>query len=417
MKRAVDWVLNHVWAILPETLQTIIDVASGENSDSVEKFLHGRESDTVLGAPASRVEMRDGVAVISITGPIFPRANLFTNVSGGTSIQMVAKDFTTALQNPAVKAIVLNIDSPGGEVTGVSEFSKLVFDSRKVKPIVSYIYGMGASAAYWIGSSASEVVVSETALVGSIGVVSSRTDTREKDQKAGIKTIEIVSSASPDKRPDPTTDAGRAQVQKMVDDMASVFVADVARNRGVSPEKVLSDFGKGGILVGDKAVNSGLADSIGSLDKVISKYSKSKTFTGGLMNLEQLKAQHPELYNAILEQGKIEGNAQGRAAGIEEGRRLECERIQGINSLANAPGSKDIIAAALLDPQATKASVSEKILADITAKHDAAAKLEADERRKLAAQIAGTASGTPSAGAPVSAAAEVDAAIANLKKK
>jgi ClpP class serine protease len=156
-----------------------------------------------------------------------------------------------------IKSIVLNIDSPGGAVTGINELSAAVFAARGIKPVVAYVGGMMASAAYWVGSGASQIVMDATAIAGSIGV---RMSVQVQSPDPKVTTHEIISSASPDKVQDVSTDAGRASAQRIVDDLASVFVGAVANHRGVSAEKVLADFGKGGVMVGAAAVAAGLAN-------------------------------------------------------------------------------------------------------------------------------------------------------------
>jgi capsid assembly protease len=209
--------------------------------------------------------MRDGVAILDIIGPIFRYANLFTQISGATSIEQTALDFRTALDDSRVRAIALHIDSPGGALAGVSEFAKQVRSARK--PVVAYVSGTAASAGYWIASAAPWVVMSDTAIAGSIGVVAGlRVD---KDEHL----IEIVSSQSPNKRPDPRTDAGRMQLQRMVDDLAQVFVNAVAEYRRVTARIVVNDFGAGGVLVGSHAVAAGLADQVSTLEDVIASFA------------------------------------------------------------------------------------------------------------------------------------------------
>jgi ClpP class serine protease len=166
--------------------------------------------------------MRGDVAVIPVCGPIFRRANMLSEVSGATSIQVLAQDFNAALANDDVKSIVLEIDSPGGEVTGVSEFAEMVFAARGTKPIVAYVGGDGCSAAYWIASACEHIVVADTAIVGSIGVVRAIPNPGAGTASA----IEIVSSQSPNKRPDVKTSKGRAVFQAEVDALADVFVVD-----------------------------------------------------------------------------------------------------------------------------------------------------------------------------------------------
>ena len=263
---ALNAVLSAQWAIDEPYLQTILEIAARENTLTPEAVA------AKLGRPLENtraVSIRDGVAVIPVTGPIFPRANLFTQVSGGTSVDVMARDFNAAMDDPAVRAILLDVDSPGGQATGVNELANMIHQARGGKPITAYVSGSAASGAYWIASAADQIVADATASLGSIGVVAGYRDTSARDEKAGVKSVEIVSSQSPNKRPDMSTDEGRKQIQDRVDAIAEVFVTTVARNRSVDPDTVLRDFGAGGILIGADAVNAGLADRLGSFENVL----------------------------------------------------------------------------------------------------------------------------------------------------
>ena len=200
------------WLIQRESLETILAIAQRYGDPEALQARQGRPLDNTR-----TVTMRDGVAVIPITGPIFRHANLFTEISGATSTDVLARDIQTALDNPSVRGIVLDIDSPGGEATGINELAELIHAGRKLKPIKAYGGGTVASAAYWLGAAADELIIDSTALLGSIGVVMSYLDTSVRDAKADVQRIEIVSSQSPDKRVDPSTDEGRAKVQATVD--------------------------------------------------------------------------------------------------------------------------------------------------------------------------------------------------------
>ena len=266
MMLALNAVLSAQWAIDEPYLQAILEIAARENALTPEAVA------AKLGRPLENtrtVSIRDGVAVIPVTGPIFPRANLFTQVSGGTSVEVMARDFHAALDDPAVRAILLDVDSPGGQATGVNELANMIHAARGGKPITAYVSGSAASGAYWIASAADQIVVDATASLGSIGVVAGYRDTSARDEKLGVKSVEIVSSQSPNKRPDLSTDEGRKQIQDRVDAIAEVFVTTVARNRSVDPDTVLRDFGGGGILIGAEAVNAGLADQLGSFEGVL----------------------------------------------------------------------------------------------------------------------------------------------------
>lgn len=300
------------WAITETALHTILEIAAREN-----------ESPQAVAAKLGRnlqntysVTERDGVAIIPVTGPLFRYANLFTMISGASSYELIARDFTAALENPQIKGIILDIDSPGGEVNGVSELSNMVFAARGKKPVVAYASGDAASGAYWIASAADEIVVSETSALGSIGVVGMYQGKSGKSAEA----VEIVSSQSPHKRLDPTTDDGRSRLQIRIDSMADVFIETIARNRNVSAENVQNHYGGGDVMIGAKAVSAGLADRVGSLEGLIAELSSPKKSprTEGFFNaqnqppstqekkpmdIETLKKDHPDLVATLTREG------------------------------------------------------------------------------------------------------------------
>jgi ClpP class serine protease len=214
---------------------------------------------------------------VPVRGPIFRYANLFTEVSGATSVEQLALDFGAAVDNPAVAAIVLEIDSPGGMVAGVSEFAGQVRAATKRKPVVAYVSDLGASAAYWIASAAGELVVSDTARVGSIGVVLRAY--RDTDNDA----IKFVSAQSPRKQVRPDSDTGAAIYQAEVDALAEIFISAVAAYRAVSAETVAADFGQGALLVGAAAVAAGMADRLGTLENIIAGLAGSTREGGSSM--------------------------------------------------------------------------------------------------------------------------------------
>ena len=205
-----------------------------------------------------------------------------------------------------------------------------------------------ASGAYWIASAADEIVVSETSALGSIGVVGIY---RGKSAKESAETVEIVSSQSPHKRLDPMSDDGRAKLQTRIDSMADVFVSTIARNRDVTADHVLEHYGGGDVMIGANAVNAGLADRIGSLERLITELSSPKTqsppqegfFSSTQpkkekkpMNLEQLKTDHPDLVASL----QVEGSAaeKQRLKDI-----LTCDAAEGRKQLAQeiAPDGDD----------------------------------------------------------------------------
>lgn len=252
------------WAIRQDALHQMMEIASRENV--IPEALQAK-----LGQPANdddSMTVRDGVATIAVSGPLFRYANIFTQISGATAYAMLATDLQQALDTPQVKSIILEIDSPGGEVNGAAELADMIYAARGQKPIVAYISGDGCSAAYWLASAADEIVIAQTAIVGCIGAVASLVDTTAADEMMGVRRIEIVSSQTPKKRPPVMSGEAQAQVQTLVDDLSQVFIEAVARNRGVGVDVVLSDFGEGGVFVGEAAIAPGLADRLGSYESL-----------------------------------------------------------------------------------------------------------------------------------------------------
>jgi len=248
------------WAITPDALRGIMAaIDEGIGSADYPAF-HGSDpatTDAVAAQLGTRPEgsrlsfIRDGIGALQINGPIVPRADAFTESSGLTSIDRLTSEFRALEAHPDVTKILLVIDSPGGAITGVSEFAKTV--AASTKPTAAYVYGMAASAAYWIASAADEIHAGDTGLTGSIGVVMTV-------YKGAEDEVEIVSSQSPNKRPDPDTKEGRQELQSTVDDLAAVFIAAVAENRSTTTKAVEDNFGRGGMVMPTDAIKAGMID-------------------------------------------------------------------------------------------------------------------------------------------------------------
>jgi signal peptide peptidase SppA len=272
-------VLNAPWAILPEKLLAIQRVYTDRASD-VMASMDAIEASWGVASNKQRVpySVTDGVAIIALEGVIAKRMNMFTNFSGGTSSELVGRDIRAALADEAVRSIILAIDSPGGTVDGTQSLSDIVLAAREVKPIAAIASGTMASASYWIGSAAEAVYIEDaTTITGSIGVVSSHVDVSQAEARQGLKTTEIY--AGKYKRiassHAPLTDAGRASMQEQVDTLYSIFVGDVARNRGVSVKSVLDGMADGRTFIGTQAIDAGLVDGVLTLSDLVKRMSQA----------------------------------------------------------------------------------------------------------------------------------------------
>ena len=221
----------------------------------------------------------DGIAVIHIDGPLSYRSDFWTAIFGMDTYDSIAAAVDECLENRDVLGIVLDINSPGGEVNGVADIADKIFNARDSKPygIVARTGGLMCSAAYWIGSSAEKVFSAPNGTIGSIGVLCSFY--RGKSDK---DVVTIVSDLSLNKAPTPDTEEGLSQIKKELNDLAAVFISAVARNRATEFETVLTEYGQGGVFIGQKAVDAGLADGVASIEEICENMKSLKYKEAGM---------------------------------------------------------------------------------------------------------------------------------------
>ncbi|WP_029029828.1 S49 family peptidase [Salinarimonas rosea] len=257
------------WAITPAAYQELLGLAS---RDAVVLDALAAKGEREMGDAMHWYDV-GSVRVIQVIGPLMRYASWFDDVCGIASYERIATYLDEALAEASVKKILLYIDSPGGMVTGCAELAQMIRKASAVKEVVAYAGGDVCSAALWIGVSADSLVVSKTSTVGSVGVVGTIVDYRRMEKAAGIDTYELVSSATPNKRPDVATDDGRAEILRSIDATAAVFLADVKDYRGWTDletlDAVAERTGRGGVFVGAQAVARGLADAVGTFDEVL----------------------------------------------------------------------------------------------------------------------------------------------------
>lgn len=386
--------LRSAWAIQPERLleiQSIYDThLRGDKIDipAIEARL-GRP----LASEQQEYRIREGgVAVLSIEGVLAPKANLFMRVSGGASTQLLTKQVESAIADPRVRGLILQVDSGGGSALGVPELSDTIYELAAVKPIVTVTDGVMASGAYWLGSASNAVYGSGTTVqVGSIGVVMTHNYT---PNASGSQTTEITAGrykrmATSAK---PLDEEASAYLQQMVDHIYAVFVDAVAVNRGVSVEAVLEHMADGRIFIGQQAVDAGLLDGFMTVDQVADRMAANPaefatrrkarvaasapakkpagaradgssptepvlldppataTQEGTTMDLKTLAEQHPDLLANI--------QAEARAAGAK----AEQERVAAVRA-QSMPGHEALIEKLAADGKTTGPEAAMAVLA------------------------------------------------------
>jgi len=296
VKKFLASLLNEPWLIEEAWLEMMVQSFLGGDPTADPKMLEILKSDRLMGTRSATI--RGSKAIVPIHGPIFARPNFLTEYLGiGMTLTDFTQDVQNILDNPDVESILLDVDSPGGTVTGINEASNFIAEASKEKPITAYIGGVGASAAYWLASAADEIVLDATSRVGSVGVVVAYPNPQEDNDGY----IEIVNTASPNKRPDVSTEQGKKVITAELDDLADVFIGTIAKNRGVSEVTVRSDFGKGGVLVGQKAVSAGMADRLGSFEELMAENNKYEEGDFEMkLTVDKLKADHKDVYDQVV---------------------------------------------------------------------------------------------------------------------
>jgi capsid assembly protease len=273
--RVAQMIYNTPWAILEEKLSAIVEMIEFHMTGG---RLTEEDVQIQLGARVEPAPRSSGaVAVLPLLGVISHRANMLSNFSGGTSTEKFSAMFRNAVADTSVKAIVLDVDSPGGSVDGVDELATEIFQARDSKSIYAVANTLAASAAYWIASAAHEVIVSPSSEVGSIGVLAAHQDFSEFDKKTGIKTT-LVSAGkfkTEGNEFEPLADDARAALQSRVDEYYGMFTKAVGRNRGVTASAVRDGFGQGRVVGAKKAVELGMADRVATLDETLARLTGS----------------------------------------------------------------------------------------------------------------------------------------------
>lgn len=214
------------------------------------------------------------VAVLPIQGVIGERMNLLDDISGGTSSELIQKQFRALINDSAVKAIIFDINSPGGVARSVQELGDEIYNARGIKPIVAQVNSCAASAAYWIATQADEVVVTPSGQAGSIGVYTIHEDISEMLAKEGIKETLIYSGEYKviGNSFEPLSDEAKSIMQQRVDELAASFVRDVARGRNVSLKEVNDRYGQGLMFNANDLLDRGMVDRVAPLAETLERF-------------------------------------------------------------------------------------------------------------------------------------------------
>lgn len=215
------------------------------------------------------------VAVIPVQGIITGKQDIWEMLGMATSMQTLLANMSASVNDPDVKAIVLDMDTPGGSTNGLAEAHEAMMAMRGQKPIIAQVNHLSASAGYWLASAADEIAASPSSLTGSIGVYMMHTDISQMAAQAGVA-VEFIHAGEhkvEGNQFEPLNEDGRAHFQSLVDHAYAQFTGDVARGRGIDIGTVQGErFGGGRVLTADKAKAAGMVDVIRTMGQTLALY-------------------------------------------------------------------------------------------------------------------------------------------------
>ena len=264
----------------------------------IERFMRGKVTEAEVRAELEReaTDYHAGttqgqVAVVPLQGLITPYGSILSILrGGGGGLQAFRASLAEAVADDDISTILIAINSPGGRCDLVPEAAADVRAAGAKKKVVAIASTLAASAAYWIGSQAQELIVSPSADVGSIGVFCVHEDWSGFDEQMGIKTTLISAGRykTAGNMFEPLSEEARKVIQEGVDEVYDQFVTDVAAGRRTTPDAVRSGYGEGACVGAQRAIEMGLADTIETFEETASRLVQEAR--GG----RQAEAENPE---------------------------------------------------------------------------------------------------------------------------
>ena len=306
-----------------------------------------------------------GVAIIPVQGTLVQRSSGLDAESGLTSYARIGAQMRDALADDQIRAILMEIDSPGGEVAGLFDLADAIFQARNAKPVWAIANESAYSAAYAIASAAERIVLPRTAGAGSIGVVAMHMDQSAKDAKQGYVYTPVYAGARKIDGSEhfPLSDEARDSLQTEVDRLYGLFVSTVARNRGIDTDTVRAT--EAGWLNPQEAVAGGFADGVATFADTLAELERRAAPPNGIVGARaavrrvsttrkrQMDKQKETALEAVEESPAVaETEPPSQEAtldvdalkmdGRQEGKTAERERIAAILAAPEAEGRADL---------------------------------------------------------------------------
>lgn len=310
--RKHSFLLQTTWVLTPEYVDIVDQVISarlmGGKLDASQFEARGSSTASGRTRPYAIV---DGVAVIEAVGVMGKRMDMFSAWSGGISTQRLQLLIAEALDDPAVDAIVISVDSPGGAVDGIMQLGQWLTRIRaeKTKPLYCFADGQAASGGYLLAACCDKIFCESPATIGSMAVVACHYDRSVQDANNGVKRTFITSGKYKRMANDaePLSQEGREYLQYFVDRYHGMFVELVVAGRGKDAETVGNLFADGRVWLAREALELGMIDGIKTLAETIEAARQAAMEDD--MTLNEFAAKHPELHQELMAQANAAAKA------------------------------------------------------------------------------------------------------------
>lgn len=347
-----DRVIGRPLLIHPTKAEVILHVLEGRIPIDGALAPLGPEANRFVGSwigadgKSRKFKTQKGVAIVSVVGSLVNRGAWIGAYSGMTSYEGVIAQLNDADADPEIHTLVIEGDSPGGEATGMFAAAAKVADIATRKRVIAVVNDMAASAMYGLISGATEIVVSPTSIVGSIGVVLTHLDRSGELASKGIRpTLIYAGRHKVDGNPfGPLSEGVKADLQAEVAKFYDQFVSLVAQGRGEKLTEMDARATEARTFIGQEAVDRGLADRVASFDAVLASLQSQQppragTATKGTRSMSGENTITQEAHTAAVNAARADGHKAGLAEGKTLGATEATARIGAILGCEEAKGN------------------------------------------------------------------------------
>jgi signal peptide peptidase SppA len=307
-----------VWAITESGMDQIMHAIEGmEHKDVLEAAQvedatknRGVLEDKEYKYEDDMYEVNGSMATMPVYGKMFPRANMMTRLSGGTSTRKLGRAIDEVEEREDIDQVMMVFDSPGGSIQGLTNTARKIRNMET--DTVAFAEGLMASAAYFVGSAADRVVASPDSMIGAIGSVAKIVSRAGKLEEEGYD-VEVIRSAEKKAKPNPSEPIDEdsvKEVQKLVDAAHEQFVRQVATNLDLSEETVSNTMADGSVINGSEAEGTNFVDDVATIDEVMDEFEgsveseESEESSSAIQFLQNRYTELRERHEAVVEENQ-----------------------------------------------------------------------------------------------------------------